>query len=138
MLLYPKMAIPGGDRGVVVTSTKSIASAILDGMNGIQFPSVGDPEPGSTCAGPFAGAQVEFPVNFDLRVIYTLAEAKDFEKTLAATLAKISIPCSLIQGVAKPGGKYGRMGARVTVDSKTTMDRLYAEVAKLPGVKAVI
>lgn len=58
--------------------------------------------------------------------------------TLEATLKRIAIPCSLIQGLAKPEAKYGRMGARVTVDSKQTMDRLYAEVAKLPGIKAVI
>jgi putative lipoic acid-binding regulatory protein len=107
-------------------------------MNGIQFPGAGTPESAPTCAGPFGGVQIEFPVSFDLRIIYTLAEAPDFQAALAATLARISIPCSLIQGVAKPGATYGRMGARVTVDSKAAMDRLYAEAAKLPGVKAVI
>ena len=119
-------------------STKSRASAILVGMNGIQFPGAGTPDSGASCAGPFAGVQIEFPVSFDLRIIYTLAEAPELQTALAATLARISIPYSLIQGVAKPGAKYGRMGARVTVDSKAAMDRLYAEVAKLPGVKAVI
>lgn len=107
-------------------------------MNGIQSPGAGVPESGPSCAGPFAGIQIEYPVRFDLRIIYTLAEADDLETALAATLARISVPCSLIQGVAKPGAKYGRMGARVTVDSKAVMDKLYAEVAKLPGVKAVI
>ena len=107
-------------------------------MNGIQFPGAGTPESAPTCAGPFGGVQIEFPVSFDLRIIYTLAEAPDFQAALAATLARISIPCSLIQGVAKPGATYGRMGARVTVDSKASMDRLYAEAAKLPGVKTVI
>lgn len=107
-------------------------------MNGFQFPGAGTPESGPSCSGPFAGVQIDFPVSFDLRIIYTLAEAPDFDAALAATLARISIPCSLIQGVAKPGAKYGRMGARVTVESKASMDRLYAEVAKLPGVKAVI
>ena len=119
-------------------STKSRASAILGGMNGIQFPGAGAPESGPSCAGPFAGIQIEYPVRFDLRIIYALAEAGDLETALQATLARISVPCSLIQGVAKPGAKYGRMGARVTVDSKAAMDRLYAEAAKLPGVKAVI
>ncbi len=107
-------------------------------MNGIQIPGAELPESGQSCAGPFAGVQIEFPVSFDLRIIYTLAEAPEFAAALAAALARISIPCSLIQGVAKPGAKYGRMGARVTVDSKAAMDGLYAEVAKLPGVKAVI
>jgi putative lipoic acid-binding regulatory protein len=107
-------------------------------MNGIQFPGAGTPESGPSCAGPFSGVQIEYPVSFDLRLIYAIAEAQDLETALAAALARISVPCSLIQGVAKPGGKYGRMGARVTVDSKATMDKLYAEAAKLPGVKAVI
>ena len=30
------------------------------------------------------------------------------------------------------------MGARVIVDSKQSMDKLYAEVSRLPGVRAVI
>ena len=107
-------------------------------MNGSQFPGTEAPDSGPSCAGPFAGIQIEFPVKFDLRIIYTLAEAPDLQTALEATLARISVPCSLIQGVAKPGAKYGRMGARVTVDDKATMDRLYAEVAKLPGGKAVI
>jgi len=44
----------------------------------------------------------------------------------------------MIQGIVKPGAKYGRMGARVAVDSQMKMSQLYAEVAKIPGVKAVI
>jgi putative lipoic acid-binding regulatory protein len=92
----------------------------------------------SSCPGPFGGVQIEFPVHFDLRIIYSKANAPDIASALEAVLARIAVPFSLIQGVAKPEGKYGRMGARVVVDSRQTMDRLYAEVAKLPGVKAII
>jgi len=91
-----------------------------------------------SCSGPFGGVQIEYPVHFDLRIIYIKAEAQDMAAVLEATLKRIAVPCSMIQGVAKPDGKYGRMGARVTVDSKQKMDRLYAEVSKLPGIKAVI
>lgn len=89
------------------------------------------------CSGPLSGVEIEYPVHFDLRIIYTKAEAPDMAAALETTLARIAVPCSIIQGIAKPEGKYGRMGARVTVDSKKTMDLLYVEVAKLPGVKAV-
>ena len=91
-----------------------------------------------SCAGPFGGIQIEYPVRFDLRIIYTKAEAPNLASELEAALSRLGVPCSIIQGVAKPEGTYGRMGARVSVDSKLTMDRLYAEVSKLPGVKAVI
>lgn len=91
-----------------------------------------------SCPGPFNGIQIEFPVHFDLRVIYIVAEAPNLSADLEAALSRLGVPCSLIQGMAKPGSKYGRMGARVTVDSKPKMDRLYAEVAKIRGVKAII
>jgi putative lipoic acid-binding regulatory protein len=91
-----------------------------------------------SCPSPFSGIQIEFPVHFDLRIIYIVAEAPNLSADLEAVLLKIGVPYSLIQGMAKPGSKYGRMGARVTVDSKQSMDKLYAEVAKIKGVKAVI
>ncbi len=90
------------------------------------------------CSGPFGGATIDFPVHFDLRIIYILAEAPDMAARLEAVLTAIPLPCSMIQGIAKPGAKYGRMGARVTVESQIVMNRLYAEVARIPGVKAVI
>ena len=91
-----------------------------------------------TCEGPFGNARVEYPVSFDLRIIYTLAEAPDLEASLEKALAASGVPCTLIQGISKPGAKYGRMGARVTVDSESSMKKLYALVAAIPGVKTVI
>jgi putative lipoic acid-binding regulatory protein len=90
------------------------------------------------CEGPFGDARLTYPLHFDLRVIYLLDAAPSMADNLSATLKRIGIACSLIQAVAKPGAKYGRIGARVTVSSKTEMDKLYKEVAKLPGVKSVI
>lgn len=95
-------------------------------------------EASPSCAGPFGGIQIEYPVHFDLRIIYAKAEAPEMASALESALARLGISCSIIQGTAKPGGRYGRMGARVIVDSKQSMDRLYAEVSGLPGVKAVI
>lgn len=90
------------------------------------------------CGGPFGEARIEYPVRFDIRIIYTLAEAPDFASLLEKALASSGVPCTLIQGISKPGARYGRMGARVTVDSELTMKNLYSTVAAIPGVKAVI
>lgn len=91
-----------------------------------------------SCSGPFGGATVNYPVRFDLRIIYLKAEVPaDLEARLRDLLKTLEVPCSLIQGVAKPEGRYGRMGARVRVDSALIMKKLYAAVAAIPGVKAV-
>jgi len=34
------------------------------------------------CDGPFGEVKVAYPVHFDLRIIYTLAEAPDFTASL--------------------------------------------------------
>lgn len=95
------------------------------------------------CSGPFGSATLEYPLNFDLRIIYKIADGNlaaggDFADLLRKTLETRGVQCSLIQSIVKPHATYGRMGARVVVESKTKMDALYAAVAALPGVKAVI
>lgn len=92
-----------------------------------------------SCSGPFGGASINYPVQFDLRIIYLKAEVPaDLESKLSALFLSLQVPCSLIQGVAKPDGRYGRMGARIRVDSALIMKQLYTAVAAIPGVKAVI
>lgn len=95
-------------------------------------------EESMVCNGPFGGAGIEYPINFDLRIIYSLETAPAMDRDLESALARAGVPFSLLQGMAKPGAKYGRMGARVTVASGDMMKNLYSEVAKIPGVKAVI
>ena len=91
-----------------------------------------------SCSGPFGGATINYPVQFDLRIIYLKAEVPaDLETRLSALFLSLQVPCSLIQGIAKPEGRYGRIGARIRVDSGIIMKNLYAAVAAIPGVKAV-
>lgn len=97
-----------------------------------------DNDSAGSCGLPFGGAQVEYPVRFDLRMIYVIAENPDPEPGLRAALAGAGVPCSLIQGQVKPGARYGRIGARVVVDSKARMDSMYKAVAALPGMKTVM
>jgi len=93
---------------------------------------------GPGAAGPFGGAELAFPVTFDLRIIYLLAGGESIQADLELLFERMSVPCSLMQGLAAPGAKYGRFGCRVTLDSRERMYALYAELGKLPYVKAAI
>jgi len=91
-----------------------------------------------SCGAPFGGAQMSFPVTFDLRVIYMLADGAAIQEDLEAIYARLGIECSLLQGVAKPGAKYGRFGSRITVRNRVQFYEVYSEIGKLPYVKAAI
>lgn len=92
----------------------------------------------ATEAGPFAGAELEFPVAFDLRIIYVLAEGATIVEDLEAIYASLGVSCAMIQGVAKPGATYGRMGSRLRFDTREQMYSTYAAIGKLPYVKTAI
>ncbi len=81
---------------------------------------------------------MSFPVTFDLRVIYMLADGAAIQEDLEAIYARLGIECSLLQGVAKPGAKYGRFGSRITVRNRVQFYEVYSEIGKLPYVKAAI
>jgi hypothetical protein len=84
------------------------------------------------------GAELKFPLSFDLRIIYVLAEGATITEDLQSIFAAHNVSCSLIQGIAKPGAKYGRMGSRVTFASRVQMYATYDAIAKLPYVKTAI
>jgi len=81
---------------------------------------------------------MNFPVTFDLRIIYILSEGAAIQEDLEAIYARLGIECSLLQGTAKPGAKYGRFGSRITVRNRAQFYEVYSEVGKLPYVKAAI
>jgi len=87
---------------------------------------------------PTDGPELVFPVTFDLRIIYLLAEGATIIDDLEKLYSSMGVPCSLIQGIAKPGAKYGRMGSRITLSSRDQMYALYGEIGKLPYVKTAI
>jgi putative lipoic acid-binding regulatory protein len=91
-----------------------------------------------SCGAPFGGAQMSFPVTFDLRIIYVLSEGASIQKDLEAIYARLGVEYSLLQGISKPGAKYGRFGSRITVRNRAQFYAVYSEVGKLPYVKAAI
>lgn len=86
----------------------------------------------------FGGAQIEFPVTFDLRTIYVLETGATIVEDLEAIYARLGVQCAMTQGIAKPGAKYGRMGSRLTFTSREQMYATYEAIGKLPYIKAAI
>lgn len=88
---------------------------------------------------PFGGAQLKFPVKFDLKLFVNGAmpeqEAIDATKALCATL---SVKTGKASVRPSQGGKYYCLTLPVTVDSKDIFDRLFAAARDLPGVKMVL
>jgi hypothetical protein len=79
-----------------------------------------------------------FPVSFDLRIIYVLAEGSSIRADLERILAERRVAWKLMQGDAKEGAKYGRFGVRLTMDSREQMYATYEDIGKLPYVKTAI
>jgi putative lipoic acid-binding regulatory protein len=87
----------------------------------------------------FDGSRIEFPVSFDLKLIYDIAAAATLNADLLAAFARRSVPCSAIEAKEpKPGAKYGRLSARVTFSSLEQLRATYAEVGALPCVKGLL
>ncbi len=87
---------------------------------------------------PFGDAAIEFPVSFELRIIYLLAAGATLEedamRILLASHAQPSRPVAL----PAPGVKYGRLSIPVTFSDQESMRAAYAALGALPCVKAVM
>ncbi|HTX73674.1 MAG TPA: hypothetical protein VMC79_12665 [Rectinemataceae bacterium] len=95
--------------------------------------SAGEPEKTA-----FSEAVLDYPVTFDLRIIYILSQGATIVEDLERIYASLGVRCTLIQGIAAPGSKYGRMGSRVTMESREQMYSTYEAIGKLPYVKTAL
>lgn len=100
---------------------------------------------GSTaCAGPFGAATVQYPVEFELRVIYLIQgeEGAGDGEALGQEIARLVRAAGGVAGSARPlpakGPKYGRLAMGVRFDSQASMRAAYAAVGALPSVKALM
>ena len=110
--------------------------SVTSNGEGIEKNKANEGEPGDES--PFPGVQLDFPVTFDLRIIYVKAEGPDIVADLEAIYKARGVPCSLIQGMDIPGSKYARMGSRLTFSSRDQMYGTYEDIGKLPYVKSAI
>jgi putative lipoic acid-binding regulatory protein len=84
------------------------------------------------------GEELDFPVSFDLRLIYLLAEGGSVREDLERILRARGVAWTLMQGEAKEGAKYGRFGVRLTMTSREQMYATYEDIGKLSYVKTAI
>jgi putative lipoic acid-binding regulatory protein len=82
--------------------------------------------------------ELAFPIAFDLRIIYVLAEGSSVREDLERILQGRGVAWTLMQGDAKPGARYGRFGVRLTMASREQMYATYEDIGKLPYVKTAI
>lgn len=87
---------------------------------------------------PFGDARLEFPVSFELRVIYTAAGGEGFAADMERVLASRGIPHDEPRALPSTSAKYGRMVASVTFADKETMQAVYADLGAFPCVKVVL
>ncbi|HUX42088.1 MAG TPA: hypothetical protein VMV83_13060 [Rectinemataceae bacterium] len=85
-----------------------------------------------------SGAELKFPVSFDLRIIYVKTEGPSIVADLEGIYKTRGVACSLIQGLDIPGSKYARMGSRLTFSSREQMFGTYEDIGKLSYVKSAI
>jgi putative lipoic acid-binding regulatory protein len=85
-----------------------------------------------------SGQELAFPIKFDLRIIYVLAEGGTIREDLVKILAEREVVWTLMQADAKEGAKYGRFGVRLTMESREQMYGTYEDIGKLGYVKTAI
>ena len=96
------------------------------------------PTPEATTDPRLAGAELEFPLTFDLRMIYLKDEGPTIVEDLEAIYRARGVACAMIQGIGIPGSKYARMGSRLTFTSREQMYGTYDDIGKLPYIKSAL
>lgn len=87
----------------------------------------------------FDGENIEFPVTFDLKLIYVAAEAGTLNADLLAVFARRAVSCAALEAKpGKEGARYGRLSARVTFSSIEQLRATYAELGALSYVKGLL
>ncbi|HAP44638.1 MAG: hypothetical protein A2087_13155 [Spirochaetes bacterium GWD1_61_31] len=87
---------------------------------------------------PFGGARLQFPVSFELRIIYVLAQGALLEPQVLEILQKQRAAPQLPRTLPASGSTYGRMAVPVCFADEASMRAAYAAIGVLPGVKALL
>jgi putative lipoic acid-binding regulatory protein len=87
---------------------------------------------------PFGEARISFPVSFELRIIYTLAEGAALEEQVLAVLHSLRAKPGMPKALPATGSTYGRMAVPVTFASETDMHAAYQAIGALRAVKTLI
>ncbi|MBU0935610.1 MAG: DUF493 domain-containing protein [Spirochaetes bacterium] len=82
--------------------------------------------------------QLQYPLHFDLRIIYNLAQGATLEPQLVEILQKHHIQSGLPRTLPASGSKYGKMAVAVTFQDEASMHAVYAEIGALAAVKVLL
>ena len=85
-----------------------------------------------------SGQELSYPIGFDLRIIYILAQGAQIREDLVRILAERDVAWTLMQDNANEGATYGRFGVRLVMQSREQMYATYEDLGRLAYVKAVI
>lgn len=86
----------------------------------------------------FSGESIQYPVSFELRIIYTLAFGATLEEDLNRLLQARRASPGRPEALPTKGTKYGRLAVAVVFADQESMRAAYADIAALPCVKAVM
>lgn len=86
-----------------------------------------------------SGAEgIEYPVQFDLRVIYARDSGANLQVDLGTLLTERGVALEQVRSLPATGGKYGRLACKVAFQDKESLYATYQAIGQLPGVKAVL
>jgi len=87
---------------------------------------------------PLRGAKLQYPVSFELRIIYLAALCDELQAQMAGIMRTYGISAGTPRLLPVSGKKYGRMAIQVEFLDEPSMHGVYAAIGALPAVKAVM
>ncbi len=81
---------------------------------------------------------LEYPVDFELRVIYELSYGSAPEEELARVLSTRGAALEAPRRLPSSGQRYGRLACRVRFETQDALYAAYAEAGAIPGVKTIL
>ncbi len=82
---------------------------------------------------------LKFPVTFQLKAVFDLQHSEDQNKTnLETVLNKLEIKNSFINSKQSSKGNFSSLSYEVSIDNKELMDKLYAELKTISGLKMAL
>ncbi len=87
----------------------------------------------------FGQNEIEYPVNYDLKVIFETTEAMDIQKrNLELVIEDADVPHKFIRSRQSSKGKYVSLTVNITLHSNEQLQYLYQRLKLLPGIKFAV
>lgn len=81
---------------------------------------------------------IEYPVEFELRVIYARVTGATLQADLDTLLAERGVARGPVRSLPVSGERFGRLACKVAFQDKESLYETYQAIGQLPGVKAVL